>query len=438
MNRRAFVQRKQASPAPSDHILQRKSACGNHTTAGREYSERATSRNNLQRKDGDKDVAESRPSLGRVGVMPSPTDGPACFARDFSQVPVHSGITSACSIQLVPAACLNTRRTHANAGRPAISTQHNGHQLATGYPSSQSLPNLPQRARENVARFATPYDSMQDEEKPCVEVAAPFSEEPVAESLASATESVEAERARTPAPDMPLGTSVDETRDIESELSYNPSITQSGSTNEFGETKPYTCTTSKTNITETKESYKITATVDHPITFQVNSRGKIDISSDTDPDITQENYATVVSDLTPDMNRLNGYPPRTEFWAEDLTIIHELFHAKEAQQFGQTGVIAAQKWLNKQPPINSDWADALVTYVPQKVHEIISAGMASPASEERAYGAGAASYLARATAIRRKGDAGAYDRSPATAPDRESTPASESPEEGDTQPRKPK
>jgi hypothetical protein len=304
-------------------------------------------------------------------------DAESCFAHEFSRVPVHTGVTSGAPTPSASAA-------YFNAGRP----------------SSQSSRNFPHRARENLASIATLHDAVGGGEKSGVGVAGPSGEEATAGSLASATRPAEDE--------MPPGVSAEETRSIESVLSYNPSITRSGSTDDFGKTEWGTCTLSKKSITQTDDVYKITATVDHPITYQVDSRGKTDVSSETDPDITQDNYTTVVSDLTPDMNKLNGYPPRTEFWAEDLTIRHELFHARECQQFGQAGVAAAEKWLNGESGISPGWVDALVTHVPTKVYGVIDDGVAVPAVEERAYGDGAAAYIARVEAIKKRGDSEGY------------------------------
>jgi hypothetical protein len=265
-------------------------------------------------------------------------DAESCFAHEFSRVPVHTGVTSGAPTPSASAA-------YFNAGRP----------------SSQSSRNFPHRARENLASIATLHDAVGGGEKSGVGVAGPSGEEATAGSLASATRPAEDE--------MPPGVSAEETRSIESVLSYNPSITRSGSTDDFGKT---------------------------------------DVSSETDPDITKDNYTTVVSDLTPDMNKLNGYPPRTEFWAEDLTIRHELFHARECQQFGQAGVAAAEKWLNGESGISPGWVDALVTHVPTKVYGVIDDGVAVPAVEERAYGDGAAAYIARVEAIKKRGDSEGY------------------------------
>ena len=134
----------------------------------------------------------------------------------------------------------------------------------------------------------------------------------------------------------------------------------------------------------------------------------VDIESDSDPDITKTRYPTIVSDLTPNMSKFGGYPPRTQFWARDLTIKHEKFHADEHQKFGFSGVFQAWAWLAGQRANTLIEAMKLVYRVPGRVSAVMDLGLAHPAIEERAYGDGVAAYTARANAIKTKGDAGKY------------------------------
>jgi hypothetical protein len=192
-------------------------------------------------------------------------------------------------------------------------------------------------------------------------------------------------------------------------LTYNPSISQSGPPpSPFGATLPYTHALSGISITRAATTYSVTATVDNPITFQVDGGSNTDIASDSDPDITQANYPTVVSDLTPDMSELNGKPPRDDFWAEDLTIKHERFHADEDVTFGRSGVTLAQQWLSTKTASSVADVNHLLGQVPTRVAQTVNTAMAWPGREERAYGDGAPAYLARATAIKTKGDANGY------------------------------
>jgi hypothetical protein len=196
---------------------------------------------------------------------------------------------------------------------------------------------------------------------------------------------------------------------IASTLTYNGNVTQSGSPPApFGETNPYTHALSGIAITRAPRRFVVVATVDNPITFQVSGGTDTDISSDADPDINQTNYPTVAADLTPDMSDLNGRPPRTQFWAKDLTIRHERFHASEDLTYGRSGVAQAQTWLSNQVASNVAGVNALLRQVPTRVANTVSTAMVSPAREERAYGDGAPAYLARANAIKKKGDAGGY------------------------------
>jgi hypothetical protein len=108
------------------------------------------------------------------------------------------------------------------------------------------------------------------------------------------------------------------------------------------------------------------------------------------------------------MSDENGRPPRNQFWAQDLTIRHERFHAQEDFNFGGQGVTSAQAWLNTKTAGNVAAARSLLNQVPGRVANTVATGMAFPGLEERAYGDGAQAYLARATAIKTKGDANGY------------------------------
>lgn len=207
----------------------------------------------------------------------------------------------------------------------------------------------------------------------------------------------------------PPAASIPQRDAIAATLGYAPSITQTGPLpSPFGETRPYTHALSGISITKTTAAYQVSATVDNPITFQVSGGADTDITSDSDSDITQANYASVVSDLTPDTADLDGRPPRDHFWASDLTIRHERFHADEDARYGREGVVAAQAWLNGQTAGSLAGVSTLLAEVPGRVHADVDTAMAFPGREERAYRDGAPLYLARANAIKAKGDAGKY------------------------------
>lgn len=180
-----------------------------------------------------------------------------------------------------------------------------------------------------------------------------------------------------------------------------------------------------TGTPATPPTYEVTGNIPCKITFQVAAQGRTNIASDADPSITQTNYPAVVSDLTPapaavnqgGLSLVKNQPPRRQFWADDLTIKHERFHCAEDQRFGAQGVQLAQDWLNTRVARNPTELFALLGELPSRVGNVVSTGMASPADEERAYADGAPEYLARAQAIRRKGDASGYvPKPPAPAP----------------------
>ena len=200
---------------------------------------------------------------------------------------------------------------------------------------------------------------------------------------------------------------------IASTFAYTSTVKKAGATppaSDFGITRPVF----KMKISGTQDSsgFTLKCDVDGEITFQLASLGRTDIGSDSDPDITQANYAQVVSDLTPNTSDLNGRPPRTKFWAEDLTERHERFHATEDVSFGGAGVLLAEKWLNKQTAADQTEAVARANQALNIVKSKVDTEMAPPESEKRAYGDGASPYRSRATAIKTKGDAGKYAAAP--------------------------
>ena len=171
--------------------------------------------------------------------------------------------------------------------------------------------------------------------------------------------------------------------------------------------------------------YEVNGEIFGKITFQLNPSGRTDIASDSDPHITQSNYGKVVSDLTPPAVAFNlagvhfrkNQPPRTKFWARDLTERHERFHCVEDQKFGGDGVQAAQTWLNTQTANSDDQLLAILPQIVTRIGTVVHTGMAPPAVEDRAYADGAPFYLARARAIKQKGDANGYiPQPPAPAP----------------------
>ncbi len=209
----------------------------------------------------------------------------------------------------------------------------------------------------------------------------------------------------------------EESDSIAPTLTYTPSISQGGaapSASDFGvtRTRPSVANIAITHDT-TASAFNVTATVNNTITWTVQSRGRTNIPNENAAAITSANYTTVASDLTPNMSSDNGRPPRTQFWAQDLTERHERFHANErANTYGRPAFEFAQTWLTSQTAADDAGVTTLVNQVPDKMHESYATSYA-PGKESRAYGDGAPSYRTRADAVKTKGDGGGY---PAPAP----------------------
>lgn len=163
-------------------------------------------------------------------------------------------------------------------------------------------------------------------------------------------------------------------------------------------------------------SIAVSADLTYTIQWQVHETGpggRVDVPDENAACLHQGNYAQAASDLTPDMSALNGRPPRTQFWARDLTMIHEQFHAEDRRRLGEEGAAIATNWLNAQTVESQDEVeDLLITARTDSLHAHVASNMTMPGREERAYGDGAPLYLERATAIKDKGDAGNYPEAP--------------------------
>lgn len=200
-----------------------------------------------------------------------------------------------------------------------------------------------------------------------------------------------------------------------SAIAYTAPITQGGGTPRgFGVTRSRLSRFTNVSITPPiMGSIFVSADLSYTISWQVRSgtgpSGQADVPSPNAQVLTEDNYEQAASDLTPDMGDLNGRPPRSDFWAEDLTARHEEFHARERATYGEQGANAARDWLNTQSVASQgDVPDLLNQAWREQVREHIDRNMTNPGKEERAYGDGVPQYRARATAISVKGDAGGY------------------------------
>ena len=162
-------------------------------------------------------------------------------------------------------------------------------------------------------------------------------------------------------------------------------------------------------VTTEKSVYQVRGKLENTITWGVHptTDNETDISSETDPDIKAANYTAVADDLTPNAASSGGRPPRSKFWAKDLTEIHEQFHADDVKRLGPGAATSAVSWLSSQTAATVLGVQALIDGMPARVVQTLAAGMGEP-SEVRAYGSGAAAYTTRADAIRTAGTAGKY------------------------------
>ena len=222
----------------------------------------------------------------------------------------------------------------------------------------------------------------------------------------------EGETVSVPDISMPESLQIVDTDAIASTITYTPSITQAGVVSPFGATSWSNFNITGATVTAVPASaggaasFTVTFTLENPITFNVTSP-KTSIASENDPALTNSNYPTAASDLTPNMSVQGGKPPRTQFWARDLTIVHERFHCDERSRLAAAGAVQAQAWLNAQTAANVAEVQALIAQVPGRVITASQAAVGTVDQKEtRAYGNGAASYQARATAISTRGALG--------------------------------
>jgi hypothetical protein len=156
-----------------------------------------------------------------------------------------------------------------------------------------------------------------------------------------------------------------------------------------------------------KKVFTVTGTVDCPIGWEIHGLGRKDVLDEKSANIKRSTWPRAATDLTPDMSDDNGRPPRTQFWAPDLTERHEKFHAAEFVTYGRAAFDLAAEWLKKQTA-NTD-ADAL-TVAKRVPNEMVATIRTTyvPMAESRAYGDGAPSYQGRADAIKAAGHANSY------------------------------
>jgi len=162
--------------------------------------------------------------------------------------------------------------------------------------------------------------------------------------------------------------------------------------------------------------YTVTGDLTQTINWEVQSgtgpSSQVDIAGENDTDIKACNYQLVSSDLTPNMGSDNGRPPRTKYWSQDLTERHELFHTTQrSDHWGPDTLTAAQTWLNGQTATSaSQIRSSLLQRALNEGIRVFNTFATAPAAEGDTYGDGAPLYLARANAIKTKGDTGDYGK----------------------------
>jgi hypothetical protein len=154
--------------------------------------------------------------------------------------------------------------------------------------------------------------------------------------------------------------------------------------------------------------YVVFATLDQTVTYQVcgdiGPQGQVDIPSETAPYITKENWWDVARDLTPNET---GVPPRKMFWATDITLRHERFHAAEWVETARKTLPKVEQWLTGKLAASVDSVNGLLVDTAKQFQKKVGETV-TPGSEERAYEDGKALYAQRARAIIERGEAGKY------------------------------
>lgn len=207
---------------------------------------------------------------------------------------------------------------------------------------------------------------------------------------------------------------IDSLDTIAATIGYSGSITQGGITlggSEFGRTDSAPAL-KNINITQGSGAFTVTAT--YELTTKWDTRkgtgpgGQKDVPDENAAVLTKTNYPTAVSDLTPNLSDEGGRPPRTQFWAQDLTERHEKVHAADHQRTAKEGLKQALTWLTGQTASTKAEVETLLGTLRSKIVQYIIANGAGSVGELHAYGDGAPSYKTRADAIKKKGDGGGY------------------------------
>lgn len=203
---------------------------------------------------------------------------------------------------------------------------------------------------------------------------------------------------------------------VSASFAYSTTTTQGGivlGASEFGQTTGSLKHFSNVAITPGAGKFSVTADLKQTVNWDTRATlgpdNQVEIADDNDPDLSKTNYPTAVSDLTPDISDLKGRPPRTKFWAKDLTVRHEKYHVKDFVDIGKSSATGAETWLAGQNAAKKEDVPALLDKAwNDKIFKEWDKFTDPPKVEERAYDDGVASYKALAAAIKAKGDKGGY------------------------------
>lgn len=207
---------------------------------------------------------------------------------------------------------------------------------------------------------------------------------------------------------------IDDRDSVAPTIAYSGSIARGGITlgaSEFGLTSS---APSLKNIVITQASGVFTVNATYELITKWDTRrgtgpnSQVNIADENSASLTASNYPTAVSDLTPNLSDEGGRPPRTRFWAQDLTERHEQVHARDHQTTGREGLRRALTWLTAQTASTQADVEAHLATFRGKIVQYILANGAGSVGELHAYGDGAPLYKARADAIKAKGDGGGY------------------------------
>lgn len=203
---------------------------------------------------------------------------------------------------------------------------------------------------------------------------------------------------------------------VSASFAYSTTTTQGGivlGASEFGQTTGSLKHFSNVAITPGAGKFSVTADLKQTVNWDTRATlgpdNQVEIADDNDPDLSKTNYPTAVSDLTPDISDLKGRPPRTKFWAKNLTVRHEKYHVKDFVDIGKSSATGAETWLAGQNAAKKEDVPALLDKAwNDKIFKEWDKFTDPPKVEERAYDDGVASYKALAAAIKAKGDKGGY------------------------------